>query len=142
LKGNDILAILRQENMLLCKTGASTHVRWSKKGSRNVQDTMMYNLGHADSAMESNAFINIPGVFVNKGREAGLQAVLKDCSFSEKHHFKLVSMSKLMHKQGWKIVCGNETFICIENKRVMSSNLILLCLQKMGQYMLTNLSIP
>jgi hypothetical protein len=24
-------------------------------------------------------------------------------------------MSRLLHKQGWKIVCGNESLICIEN---------------------------
>ena len=61
---------------------------------------MMYNIGHAGSAMESSALINIPGVFMNKSGETGLQAVLKDCSFSVKHNFNLLSMSRLMHKQG------------------------------------------
>jgi hypothetical protein len=62
---------------------------------------MMYSLGHAGSAMESNALIDIPGVFVNKSREMGLQAILKHCSFSAKHDFNLLSMSRLPHKQGW-----------------------------------------
>jgi hypothetical protein len=76
---------------------------------------MMYSLGHAGSAMKSNPFSNIPGVFVNKSREPGLQAVLKDCSCSAKHNFNLLSMSRLLHKQGWKIMRGDETLICIEN---------------------------
>jgi hypothetical protein len=76
---------------------------------------MMYRLGHAGSAMESTALIDIPGVFVNKSGEKGLKAVLKDCRFSVKHNFNLLSMSRLMHKQGWKIVRGNESLVCIEN---------------------------
>jgi len=78
---------------------------------------MMYSLGHAGSAMESTALINIPGVFVNKRGEKRLQAVLKDCSFSTKHNFNLLSMSRLLHKQGWKIVRGNESLIFIENEK-------------------------
>ena len=116
-KGDDTLAILRQENVWICDTGASTYVTWSNKGARNVCDMMMYTLGHAGSAMESNALIDIPGVFINKGGEVGLQAVLKDCSFSAKHNFNLLSMSKLLHKQGWKIMHGYETLIRIKNRK-------------------------
>jgi hypothetical protein len=76
----------------------------------------MYSFGHVGLAMESNALIDIPGVFVNKSGETGLQAVLKDCSFSANHSFNLLSMSRLLHKQGWKIVRGDETLICIENE--------------------------
>jgi hypothetical protein len=76
---------------------------------------MMYILGHAGSAMESNALINIPGVFVNRSGDTGLHAVLKDCSFSAKHNFNLLSMLRLLHKQGWKIERGDESLIHIEN---------------------------
>ena len=65
--------------------------------------------------MESSALMNIPGVFVNKSGEKGLQAVLKGCSFSAKHNFNLLNMSRLLHKQGWKMLCGNESLIRIEN---------------------------
>ncbi len=44
-----------------------------------------------------------------------MRAVLKDCSFSTKHNFNLLSMSKLIHKQGWKIVQGDKTLIRMEN---------------------------
>jgi hypothetical protein len=76
---------------------------------------MMYSLGHAGLAMESTALIDIPGVFVNKSGEKGLKAVLKDCSFSVKHNFNLLSMSRLLHEQGLKIVCGDESLIRIKN---------------------------
>jgi hypothetical protein len=75
----------------------------------------MYSLGHVGSAMESTALIDIPGVFVTKSGDAGMRAVLKDCSFSKKHNFNLLSMSRLLHKQGWKIVRGDNTLIRIEN---------------------------
>jgi hypothetical protein len=78
---------------------------------------MMYCLGHAGTAIEFTALIDIPGVFVNKDSDVGLQAVLKDCNFSAKHNFNLLSMSKLLHKQGWKIMHGNETLIHIENRK-------------------------
>ncbi len=76
---------------------------------------MVYSLGHIGSAAESTALIDIPGVFVKKDGDSGLQAVLRDCSFSVKHNFNLLSMSKLLHKQGWKIVRGDESLIGIEN---------------------------
>ena len=61
--------------------------------------------------------IDLPGVFANKDGDMGLQAVLRDCSFSAKHNFNLLSMSKLLHKQGWKIIHSNKTLICIENRK-------------------------
>ncbi len=59
----DTMAILHQENVWICDTGASTPVMWNNKGAINVHDTKMYSLGHE---MESTALINIPGTFLNK----------------------------------------------------------------------------
>jgi len=33
---NGTLAILHQENVLICDTGASTHVTWSNNGAKNI----------------------------------------------------------------------------------------------------------
>jgi hypothetical protein len=101
--------------MWICGTVASTHVTRYNVGAKNVGDTMVYSLGHTGSAMESTALIDIPGVFMSKDRKAGMKAVLKDCSFSAKHIFNPLSMSKLIHKQGWKFIRGDDTLICIEN---------------------------
>jgi hypothetical protein len=113
--GADALAVLRQDDVWICDTGASTHVTRCNAGARNIRDTMVYSMGHTGSAMESTALIDIPGIFVNKDGKTGVKAVLKDCSFSTKHNFNLLSMSKLIHKQGWKIVHGDEKLIRIEN---------------------------
>ena len=83
-----------------------------QQGSKKTCDTMMYSLGHAGLAMESNALIDIPEIFMNKSSNMGFQAVLKDCSFSVKHSFNLLSISRLLHTQGWKIVRRNESLIC------------------------------
>ena len=117
INGGDALAILRQENVWICDTGASTHVRWCNSGATDVSDTSMYSLGHAGSAMDSTALIDIPGVFVTKSGDAGMKAVLKDCSLSKKHNVNLLSMSRLLHKQGWKIIRGDDTLIRIENEK-------------------------
>ena len=52
------MAILCQENLWICDTGASTHVMWSNRGAKNVWDTKMYSLGHAGVAMEFTAVID------------------------------------------------------------------------------------
>jgi hypothetical protein len=52
---------------------------------------------------------------MSKDGKAGMRAVLKDYSFSAKHNFNLLSMSKLVHKQGWKITRGDQTLIRIKN---------------------------
>jgi hypothetical protein len=102
---------------------------------------MMYSLGHAGLAMESTALINVPGVFVNKSGEKGLQAVLKDCSFSTKHNFNLLCMSRLLHKQGWKIVCGDESLIHIENRKGEVIDFDIVMPTEKGQYMPVNLYV-
>jgi hypothetical protein len=58
-----------------------------QQGCKKVRDTMMYSHGHTSLSIESNALIDIPGVFVNNSGEAELQAVLKDCTFSANHNF-------------------------------------------------------
>jgi hypothetical protein len=91
---NDTLAKLCQENVRICDTGASTHVTWGNKGTKNIPDIKMYSLGHVGLAMESTAIIDIPRVFVIKDGKKRIQAVLKDCSFDGWHNFNFRSVSK------------------------------------------------
>ena len=128
VKGDDTLAILHQENVWICDMGTSTHVTWSNKCTRNVGDTKLYSLRHTGGAMESTAVIDIPGVFMTKCREKGLQAMLKDCSFNGGHNFNLLSMSKLLHTQEWKITHGDKSLIRIENDNggVISFDIVVL----------------
>ena len=46
-----------------------------------------------------------------------MQAILKECSYRARHNFNLLSMSKLMYKQGWKNTLGDESLIRIENRK-------------------------
>ena len=103
-----MLAILRQENMWICDTGVGMHVTWSNKVAKSVHNTKLYSLCYAGSALECTALTDIPGVFVTKDGKQGLQAVLKDFIFNGGYNF---SMSKLLHKQGWGIMCGDELLI-------------------------------
>ena len=70
-----------------------------------------------------------------------MQAVLKDCSFSAKHNFNLLSMSRLLHKQGWKIVRGNDSLIRIENGKGEVINFNIVVPTEKGQYMPVNLYV-
>jgi hypothetical protein len=50
---------------------------------------------------------DIPRVFVSKDGKMGMRVVLKECSHNKEHNFNLLSMSRLLHKQGWKIMHGD-----------------------------------
>ena len=102
---------------------------------------MIYSLGHVRSAMDSTALISIPGVFVNKGREVGPQEVLNDCSFSAMHRFNLLSMSKLLHKKGLKIMHGNEIMMHFENGKAGVVNFPIVVPTEKRKYMLANLFV-
>ena len=43
--GDDVLAILCQEDMWICDTGASTHVTRYNVGAKSIRDMMVYSLG-------------------------------------------------------------------------------------------------
>ena len=107
------MAILCQENEWVCNPGASTHITLSDKGTKNVYDMQMLSIGHTDGAIETMALINIPWVLMIKNEDTGMLAVLKECSYNNAHSFNLLSMSRLLHKQGWKIMHGDESLICI-----------------------------
>jgi len=68
----DILAILHQENVWICNTGASTHVTWSNKDARNAHDTQVLSLRHMGEAIESIAMLSIHGVVMSKNGDKGM----------------------------------------------------------------------
>ena len=70
------MAILCDENVWICNTGVSTHVTWSSKCTRNLQEARTYSLGHTGEAVKSTVVIDIPGVFTSKDGTVGLKAVL------------------------------------------------------------------
>jgi len=46
-----------------------------------------------------------------------MKAVLKRCSYNKAHNFNLLSMSRLLHSECWKITHGDQLLICIECSR-------------------------
>ena len=66
---------------------------------------------------------------------------MKDCSFSTKHNLNLLRMSRLLHKQGWKIVRGDESLIRIENGKGEVINFNIVVPTEKGQYMPVNLYV-
>ena len=55
------------------------------------------------------------------------------------HNFNLLSMSKLLHKQGWKITHGGESLIRIKNEKGGVIDFDIVVPTERGQYMLANL---
>ena len=97
----------------MCDTGASNHMMWCDKRAVNVHDTQLLSLGHTREAIESMAMLDIPGQFISKSAELGMKAVVKECSYNKTHNFNLLSLSRLLHNQGWKIMHGDELLIHI-----------------------------
>ena len=106
-KGNT-LDILCDENVWIGDTGVSLHVTWNSKCARNVHKERTMSLGHTGRTVEATAIIDILGVFSSKDGVAGLRAVLQGCSFSKEHNFNLLSMSRQLYTQGWKITHGED----------------------------------
>jgi hypothetical protein len=102
----------------------------------------MLSLRYTGGTIESAPVINIPGVFMmihDQEYRFRNEAILKACSYNKGHHFNLLSMSRLMHKQGWKILHKDESLICIKDGEGGAINFNMLCPQRMEQYMHANL---
>ena len=102
-------------NVWIRDTGASTHIMWSNQCTRNIHDMQLLSLGCTGGVIVSTAMIDIPGVLMAKNGDTGMWAVLKKCSYNKEHNFNLLSMSRLLNKQGWKIMCSDESLILIKN---------------------------
>lgn len=63
----------------------------------------MLSLEFTGEAIKITSLAEIHGIFVSKTRDVRLGAVLKKCSYNKAHNFNLLSMPRLLHKQGWKI---------------------------------------
>lgn len=63
-------------------------------------------LKHTDGAIDSIAMTDIPGDFITKNGDIEMWVVLKECSYDKLHIFNLLSMSRLLHKKGWKQCIG------------------------------------
>ena len=106
-KGNT-LDILCDENVWICDTGASMHVTWNSKCARNVHEEGTMSLQHTGGTVEATAIIDILDDFSSKDGVGGLRDVLRDCSFRKEHNFNLLSMSRQLYTQGWKITHGED----------------------------------
>lgn len=107
--------MLWEEDVCICDTGVSNHVTLNFKGAMNLQDKKTLSLQHTVEAIETTALINILGQFISESGKAGLRAVLEDCSYNKAHKVHLVSLSRLLHCQGWIISHRNDKMIHIEN---------------------------
>ena len=105
------LARLKAEDIWICDSGASNHSTWCKKGVRNEQETGSVSIGHTGTAVVVTSTIDVPGQFVAKDGKVGLRAVLTDCSYNPKNNFNLLSLARLINKQGWKVTRGDDTGI-------------------------------
>ena len=86
----------------------------------------MSSLRHTGRAIETTAMKDIPGVFMNRNGDTEMRAVLKEFIFHKAHNFNLVSMSRQLHMQGWKITHGDESLIGVENRKgkVLNFNIL------------------
>ena len=100
--------MLQDVSVLICDTGDSNHVSWCYKGRTNICEMHMLSLGHIGEAIGTSAMIDIPGRSMFKNGLPGMRAVLMGCGYNKAHNFNLLSLSKLLHHQGWKITCSKD----------------------------------
>jgi len=105
--------LLKQEDIWICDTGASTHSTYNKGGATNERQTGSASLGHAGTAVKAESTIDIPGRFVTRDGSYGIKATLQGVSYNRQHNFNLLSLTRLLYKQGWVIEEGNKHGITI-----------------------------
>ena len=105
--------LLKQEDIWICDTGASTHSTYNKGGATNERQTGSASLGHAGTAVKAESTIDIPGRFVTRDGSYGIKATLQGVSYNRQHNFDLLSLTRLLYKQGWVIEEGNKRGITI-----------------------------
>ena len=92
--------LLKQEDIWICDTGASTHSTYNKGGATNERQTGSASLGHAGTAVKAESTIDIPGRFVTRDGSLGIKATLQGVSYNREHNFNLLSLTRLLYKQG------------------------------------------
>ena len=73
-----------------------------------MHKTQMLYLGHTGEAIQTTAMIVIPERFTPKSVEPGMMAVLRECEYSNAHNFNLLSLTRPLYCQGWKINAGTK----------------------------------
>ena len=48
-----------------------------------------------------------------------MRAILKECNYNKTQNFSLLSMSRLLNNEDWKITLGDNSLIQIENEKSM-----------------------
>ena len=108
-----LLTRLKAKDIWICDSGASNHSTWSNRGARNKRVANSVSIGHTGVAVAATFTIDVPSHFMTQDGKVGLRAGLTDCSYNPKNNFNLLSLARLIHKQGWKVMNGNETGIQI-----------------------------
>ena len=104
--------MLKDDEIWICDTGASSHSTNCITGASNQRDSGSASIGHAGQAVRATKTIDLSGTFVKKDGSRGLKATLTEVSYCADHNFNLLSLTRLLC-QGWKIVNGDATGITI-----------------------------
>ena len=83
------------------------HSTYSKEDTTNKPQTRSTSLGHSGAAVQAESTIDIPGRFITRDGSLGIKAMLQGVSYNHGHIFNLLSLTRLLCKQGWVIEKGN-----------------------------------
>ena len=108
------MEILRDGDVWICDTGASSHSTNDNLGAANVKESGSASLGHTGSAVKATCTIDLPGQFAAKDGSPGMKATLTDVSYNKEANFNLLSLTRLL-MSGWKIISGDTAGIVIGN---------------------------
>ena len=88
--------LLKQTDMWICDTGASTHSSYNKEGATNERQTGSASLGHVGTAVNAECTVDVPGRFVTRNGSLGINATLQGVSYNREHNFNLLSLMRLL----------------------------------------------
>ena len=106
--------VLRNDEVWICDTGASSHSTFSGRGGVNSREAGAATIGATGEAVLADSRVDIPGQFARRDGTLGLSAVLNGVNVNRKNNFNLLSVSKLIHRQGWRIADGDSNRIVLQ----------------------------
>ena len=104
------LEILKNPNIWVGDTGATTNTCHNKDGCVNEQDNSALSMGIEGKASKCHSEVDIPGTICDKYGNEVQDVTLRKCRYTPNSNFNLLSLTKLL-MDGWTMNGNNNAIV-------------------------------
>ena len=111
------MGMLKSKRIWIADTGASNHVSFSEKRSKNKRLESISQAGLVGEATESKVQLDLPGSFCDKYRDLVLRGNIMGVSYNPKSNFNLFSITKMLMRD--RKLSGDKSKIKINKDNIV-----------------------